>query len=298
MVLGGGTSPEREVSLRSAKAVAAAARQAGFLVTEADPAEGLAILDGIPKETIVLPILHGSGGEDGAIQQELEKRGFAYLGADSTSSKHCFDKWFTRQTLQKAGIPIANGDLVTINTYLENPLSKVPHVLKVVHGGSSIGTLMVRDPANVEPGRIKDLFELEDEAVIEELIKGIEITVPILDKSALLPIEIRPPENAEFDYANKYNGKTQELCPPPSLNEPQIQSAQKLAEQVHATMNCRHLSRTDMIMKPDGSFVVLEINTIPGLTDQSLYPKAASVSGIDMPNLVKLLVEMVLRDKT
>lgn len=296
LVLGGDNSQEREVSLRSAKAVADAARQAGFDVIEADPADGLDVLDNLPKNTIVLPILHGIGGEDGVIQAELEKRHLPYLGSDAKVSSACFDKWQTRQTLIAAGIKVPEAVRVNKDTYLEQSLFKKPHVLKIVHGGSSIGTLLVRDPKKVDQRRIDELFKLENDAVLEELVEGIEITVPILDQTALPPLEVRPPEGGEFDYENKYNGESAELCPPPSLNNEQIKSAQKTAEQVHKAMGCRHLSRVDTIMKAGGNFVTLEINTIPGLTDQSLFPKSAAVAGISMPALVTKFVDLIKRD--
>lgn len=295
LVLGGGNSPEREVSLRSARAVADAARSAGHEVSEADPKDGLEILDNL-VDTIVFPILHGAGGEDGILQAELEKRNLPFLGSGSVSSKNCFDKWITRQTLEKADIPMAKAERITKETYTESELSKLPHVLKVNHGGSSIGTLIVRDVSILKQADVDEIFNLENDAVLEELIEGIEITIPVLDKTALPAIEVKPPEGGEFDYENKYNGQSAELCPPPSLNEDQHKKSQQIAEQVHKIMGCRHLSRVDTIMRPDGSFVVLEINTIPGLTDQSLYPKSAAVSGLSMPDLMKKFVEIVKRD--
>ena len=296
LVLGGGNSPEREVSLRSAKAVAEAARMAGYEVMEANPADGLDILDTLPKGTIILPILHGKNGEDGVIQAELERRGLAYLGSDSRVSAACFDKWQTRQKLLAAKIPMPLGVRVNRETYKNQALAKKPHVLKVVHGGSSIGTVIVRDLSKLEQEHINQLFELENDAVLEELVEGLEITVPVLDQTALMPLEVRPPEGSEFDYDNKYNGTTAELCPPPSLSQEQIKRVQKLAEKVHKLMGCQHLSRTDTIMSPDGSFVVLEINTIPGLNNQSLTPKAAAVAGLSMPELVKKFINLVKRD--
>lgn len=296
LVLGGGNSPEREVSLRSAKSVAEAARAAGFSVREADPKDGLSVLDNLAPQNLVFPILHGAGGEDGELQAELEKRKLPFLGAGSEVSKNCFDKWQTRLILQKNGISVAKAVRVTKENYAAEELAKSPHVLKIVHGGSSIGTLIVRDTAKTRPEQLEEIFGLENDAVLEELAEGIEITVPILDQTALPAIEVRPPEGGEFDYENKYNGQSAELCPPPSLPPEQHQKAQRLAEKVHKTMDCRHLSRVDTIMRPDGSFVVLEINTIPGLTDQSLYPKAAAVSGLSMPELVKKFVELVKRD--
>lgn len=295
LVLGGGDSPEREVSLRSAKSVADAARQAGFEVEEADPQNGLEILDNL-KDTFVLPILHGRGGEDGSLQRELEKRKLPFLGSDAKSSKNCFDKWQARLILQKAGVPMAEAVHITKVEYSTQPLAKKPHVLKIAHGGSSIGTLIVRNTKAVSSDKLDEIFAMENSVVLEELVEGIEITIPVLDKSAIPAIEVRPPEGGEFNYTNKYNGLSAELCPPPSISAHQHKDAQNLAEKVHNIMECRHLSRVDTIMRPDGSFVVLEINTIPGLTGQSLYPKSAAVAGYSMPQLVEKFIELIKRD--
>ncbi|HEX5797148.1 MAG TPA: D-alanine--D-alanine ligase [Candidatus Saccharimonadales bacterium] len=296
LVLGGGDSPERAVSLRSAAAVAGALRQAGYEVDEFDPGDGLAGPDKIAPDTMVFPILHGSGGEDGFIQAELEKRHLPYLGTKSKESKLCFDKGLTRKRLEEAGIPIARGALVDRETYPVHDLAKKQHVLKVSRGGSSIGTYIVRNPADIDEKSIEDVFSLGGEAVIEQLIEGSEITVPILDGSALPVIEIRPPEDQEFDYENKYNGRTQEICPPESVDSKTQAAASKLAEKVHKALGARHLSRVDLIVRNDGSMVVLELNTIPGMTEQSLFPKSAAVAGIPMSELVKRFVSMVRRD--
>lgn len=295
-VLGGGDSPEREVSLRSSAAVASAGRQAGFNMIQLDSADDSFDLGKMPSGSIVLPILHGKGGEDGVLQAELEKNKIAYLGSDSVSSAKSFDKWLTRQELAAAGLPVAEGYLVTETTYHQNPMSKKPHVLKIKGGGSSIGTLIVRSPDELNEADVRSIFLMESEAVLEELIEGTETTVPILDQQALTPIEIIPPEGVEFDYENKYNGRTQELCPPDSIPDDIQRKCMDLAERVHTAMDCRHLSRVDIMIGSGGRLVVLEINTIPGLTDQSLYPKSAAVSGMDMPQLVIRFIDMVKRD--
>ena len=296
IVLGGGDSPEREISLRSAKYIAKAARDAGFDVEEYDPSKGLTYIVKVPKSTLVLPILHGINGEDGVIQAVLEEHNLPYLGSNSTSSAACFDKWKTREVLKATNLPMTKGALVTKNTYASHFLSKRPHVLKVRRGGSSIGTLIVRDIAKRDMGEIDKIFTIDSEALIEELIEGPELTIPILDQSALPVIEIVPPEGKEFDYENKYNGLTQEICPPINVSMDIQKEAQVLAEKVHKVMNCRHLSRVDIMADKNDSLFVLEINTIPGLTDQSLYPKSAAAAGIDMPSLVKKFVDMVARD--
>ncbi len=133
--------------------------------------------------------------------------------------------------------------------------------------------------------------------LIETLIAGQEITVGVLIEQALPVIEIVPPANGEFDYTNKYNGATQELCPPRSIDRDIQQRAQHLALQIHKLTGGRDMSRTDMMVASDGSLHVLETNTVPGLTDQSLFPKAADIAGYDMPHLVRLLVETALKRK-
>lgn len=296
LILGGGDSPEREVSLRSAGAVAAAAKTAGFEVLEIDPKYDLEKLDQVSRDTIVFPILHGKNGEDGVIQKLLESRGFAYLGSDSRVSADCFDKWVTRQKLMAAGLPMPAGSLVTKKNYLQDPLSKKPHVLKVARGGSSIGTLIVENAGNINLDKVSEIFKLDDKAMLEELIIGQETTVPVLDKTALPVIEIIPPQNEEFDYQNKYNGRSQELCPPKNVPQELQKKARSLAEKVHQTMGARHLSRVDIMIDANSNLFVLEINTIPGLTDQSLYPKSAAAAGMAMPELIKKFVELVKRD--
>ncbi len=295
LVLGGGISPERQVSLRSAKAVAEAAKKAGFCVLQADPANDLEVLDRV-KKTIVLPILHGKNGEDGVIQKELEARNLPFLGSQSGASIACFDKWTTRLELTKASLPMPEAELVDESSYFKNRLASNHHALKVVHGGSSIGTMIVRRDEKADEQAVSEIFAMEDKAVLEELIEGTEITVPILDNRALPVIEIVPPPNGEFDYDNKYNGKTQELVPPKTVSQKLQKEAQKLAEAAHKVMGCRHLSRVDMMIDKNGKLYILEVNTMPGMTDGSLCPKSALVAGMTMPQLVKRFVELVKRD--
>jgi D-alanine-D-alanine ligase len=186
--------------------------------------------------------------------------------------------------------------LVSRDTYHSQALAKKPHVLKVLNGGSTIGILIARKPDKVSDKQIDEVFNIESNAVLEELIVGNEITVPILDQKALPVVEIVPPDNEEFDYDNKYNGRSQELCPPLSVPRETQKQAQELAEKVHKTMGCRHLSRVDIMIDKAGKLYVLEINTMPGMTDQSLYPKSALVAGMMMPDLMTKFVELVKRD--
>jgi len=292
LVLGGGKSPERNVSLRSANAVAKNLKIAGFEVEQSDPKDNIKL----SPENIVFPILHGQGGEDGELQKLLESVNIPFLGSSSQASALCFDKDLTRQKLIENNLPVAAGDKVTAQTYLNHKLASHAHVLKVSHGGSSIGTYIIRNPKLIDQNKVDEVFSLDNEAVIEELIAGVEITVPILDDKALPVIEIVPPKNGEFDYENKYNGQTKELCPPQSVSAEIQLKAQSLAEIVHKVLGARHLSRIDIIVKSNSEFVILELNTMPGMTEQSLYPLSAKTAGIDMPELMKKFVGFVKRD--
>lgn len=293
LVLLGGISNEREVSLRSGKAVADALKANGHEVLEYDPQQGTEGLAGfVGKVDCVFPILHGRGGEDGTIQAELEKLGFKYLGSNSAVSKVCFDKSAFKEILNKLSILTPQSEIVTRLSIGNSPLLRSPYVLKPLNGGSSLDAFIIRDPGNrtYDP-RIFDHYQI---MILEQLIEGTEITVPVLGNTALPVIEIIPPQGKEFDYENKYNGETQEICPPQHVDEAKQQEAQRLAERIHKEVGARHLSRTDIIIDNIGRMWVLELNNIPGLTEQSLYPRAAAVAGINMAQLAQKFVDMVV----
>lgn len=292
IVLGGGPSNEREVSLRSSSSIKSALDQAGFKTVFTDPVSDDSYLS--TQNSIVFPILHGRFGEDGTVQKLLEEKSIPFLGSDSVSSANCFDKWRTIEILKQEGISVPRSDLITLDGYSGHGLAAKPHVLKIPDGGSSIGTYIIRESA-IARDKATEIFS-GSKMIIEELIEGVELTVPILDDKALPVIEIQPPEDGEFDYENKYNGKTKELCPPASIDNGTQKRMQQLSENVHKIMKCRHLSRVDIMLDKENNPYVLEINTIPGMTDQSLFPKSALQAGIDMPELVKIFYDIVVRD--
>jgi D-alanine-D-alanine ligase len=293
LVLLGGVSNEREVSLRSGRAVADALKASGHEVAEYDPQQGMDGLAGfVGKVDCVFPILHGRGGEDGTVQAELEKLGFKYLGSNSLVSQKCFDKSKFKEILNKLSILTPQSEIVTRISIGASTLLQRPYVLKPLNGGSSLDAFIIRDPVNrsYDP-RIFDHYQV---MILEQLIEGTEITVPVLGDSALPVIEIIPPQGKEFDYENKYNGESQELCPPQHVDAAKQEEAQRLTERVHKEVGARHLSRTDIIIDSEGKMWVLELNTIPGLTEQSLYPKAAAVAGINMQQLAQKFLDIVM----
>jgi D-alanine-D-alanine ligase len=287
-VLTGGASTERAVSLRSGKAVADALTATGYAVTMADPQDGI---QHIGTSDTVFIALHGAGGEDGTVQRQLRARGIAYTGPGVGASELCFNKARYKQLLAEHTIHVPQSQTVTASTVWDAPLLRQPFVLKPVDGGSSIDTFIMRDPSLVDREAVNMALAKYPTMLLEELITGTEITVGILGETALPVIEIIPPADTEFDYENKYNGKTQELCPPPHVSPEQQKQAQELALRIHRLTSCEDMSRTDMILTPNGKLVVLETNTIPGLTDQSLYPKAAAAAGISMQQLVDTLAK-------
>jgi D-alanine-D-alanine ligase len=282
--------------------VANALHSAGYQVTVLDGRDSVSTLlnmlgDNRESFDVIFPVLHGAEGESGVLQAELEPYGVPCVGSDEAASQQCFYKDQYRQILQENLLPIAPGEMVsagedsTSMPFAKSEFIEKPFVLKPYDSGSSIDTFIVRDPSQAPLTEIEAVLKRRQVMLIEELIEGTEITLSILEDKPLTPIEIIPPAGQEFDYENKYNGKTQELCPPVHVAAPVLTEAQSLARQIHTLLGCKDYSRTDMIARPDGKLVILETNTLPGMTDQSLFPKAAAASGIDMPTLVRKMVK-------
>lgn len=296
IVLAGGSSDEREISFRSGAAVAAALERAGHSVRQMDPVTEFNKTK-LQAADVVFPVLHGQGGEDGSIQKQLEDLGVAYVGSGVEASELCFDKWQYKQFLRTHNIPMPNGKLVDEISFWNSQFVLRPFVLKPNDGGSSVDTLIHRTYEKPDEQTIRDIFTRHSHLLIEELIEGTEITVAVLGEQSLPIIEIIPPESGEFDYKNKYNGKSQELCPPKNVAEGVQEEAKALATKIHKLCGCRDFSRTDIMVTSLGQLWVLETNTIPGMTEQSLFPKASSTAGISMEQLVDQLVQMALARK-
>jgi len=291
IVLCGGTSSEREVSLRSGNAVATALTEAGHKVTILDTDCTDADLQ---TTDVVFPVLHGVGGEDGKTQARLETLHIPFVGSDSESSKLCMDKAAYRIALSDKGFLFPTGACLNYDAYVTSTLRANPHVIKPVDGGSSVDTYIVRDTSRYDEVTAKQLFAQHGDMIVEELIIGDEVTVGVLGDKALPIIEIIPPQNEEFDYENKYNGKTQELIPPVHIAPSDQTAVQRLALEAHKAAGCRDFSRTDFIITESGQYYLLETNTIPGMTAQSLFPKMANAIGMSMPALCDTLVTMAL----
>jgi len=313
VVLMGGLSPEREVSLRSGKAVAQALKNAGFNVFCIDVKdEKIEELDHIEIDVAFIA-LHGCFGEDGGVQQLLESKGILYTGSGVNASKLAMDKLTTKKCFINAGLKTPDHLVATeFQEFAEIQRAIIkfglPVVLKPPQNGSSIGISIIRDISDLKQG-LTNAFQFGYELLIEKYVKGRELTIGILDDKALPIIEIKP--SAEFfNYEAKYkDNKTEYLvvetepkdsaitheklaCRAGVLPQNLYTKAQKLAEDAHRVLGCKGFSRVDMLMSEKGDFYLLEVNTIPGFTEKSLLPKAAHAAGISFPSLCRKIAEL------
>ena len=293
-VMLGGPSAERDVSLRTGAAVARALRTLGHNVHELDPKQPEWTL---PSDTqVVFLALHGTYGEDGTVQQQLDELGVPYTGCDAEASRLAFDKVLTKRKFLAAGVPTPRFEV------FESPQAgwpggwQPPVVLKPVRQGSSVGLQFVEKLADWEKC-LTEAFRHGSEVLLEEKIAGRETTVGILNGKALPLVEVRP-KSGGYDYHNKYTpGATEYLCPAP-FDEPAVRRIQQAALGAFAAVGGRDYARVDVMVRPNGEPLVLEVNTLPGMTELSLLPKAAAAAGIDYADLCQRMVDLALRHET
>jgi D-alanine-D-alanine ligase len=290
-VMLGGPSAEREVSLRSGAGVAKALRSLGHVVTEVDPKKGTFSL---PKKTdVVFLALHGTYGEDGVVQQALEKLGVRYTGCDSEASRVAFDKVLTKELCVKKGIPTARF-VVVESEKMAWPMGwQPPVVVKPVRQGSSVGLQFVERVADWSEA-LREAFRYDSQLLAEEKIVGRETTVGILADEALPVVEVRP-KSGSYDYRNKYTaGNTDYFCPA-DFDAATTQAIQKVALGAFQAIGGRDYARVDVMVRATGEPIVLEVNTLPGMTETSLLPKAAAAAGMSYAELCQKMVDLALQ---
>lgn len=287
----GGPSAEREVSLKSGAAVAQALRSLGHAVHEVDPRHGAFTLPA--GLDVVFLALHGTYGEDGTVQRQLETLGIPYTGCGAEASRLAFDKVLTKRLCQAAGVPTAAFTVLT-SPAASWPMGwQPPVVLKPARQGSSVGLQFLH---RVEDWRaaLAEAFRFDSEVLMEEKVEGRETTVGILDGQPLPVVEVRPKQGA-YDYHNKYtSGATDYFCPAPfdAAATTRIQAAALGA--FHA-VGGRDYARVDALVRANGDPVVLEVNTLPGMTETSLFPKAAAAAGLSYAALCQKMVKLAMR---
>jgi len=285
-VLAGGVSSEREVSLRSGRAVAmAAAASFPTILVQVGTA---GIPEGLdPELHIVHSTLHGTFGEDGAMQGLLDVAGFEYAGCDAVSSALTMNKQCTKELVAVAGVPVAPGRCFQGES--PPPASELMRelgseiVLKPNAEGSSVGLTFASTPGELEAA----LAALTPGAwLAERRVRGIELTVGVVSGRALGVVEIAPKSGA-YDYASKYTRGATEYYSPARISADAFAAVRQFAEAAFAACACRDFARIDFMLSPTDGPSFLEINTIPGMTETSLLPKSASWSGYDFNSLVR-----------
>jgi D-alanine-D-alanine ligase len=287
-VLMGGPGSEREVSLRSGAAVANALRQGGYRVTETDVRDADFAL---PADTeLCVNMIHGTFGEDGQIQAILDKRAVPYTGEGAEASRVAFDKLASKKLFEKAGVPTPRWEILQPG---QRPSLPLPVVVKAPREGSSVGVHLVREPAQLDAA-LADCARLDREILVEELVEGRELTVGVVGERAMAVVEIRPHEGF-YDYAHKYTkGASEYFCPAP-LDEAATRKVQDTALAAHRALSLEVYSRVDILLRDDGALFVLEANTIPGMTETSLLPKAAAAAGISFLGLCEEIARLSLQ---
>ncbi len=303
-VLFGGTSSERPVSIKSGRTVATALEPNLYKVRVFDPAVDLAkIIKAAPQIDVALVMLHGRGGEDGCMQGFLDLLGIPYQCAGVLGCALAMDKPLAKDRFRLAGIPVAR-DLVLhkgqpkASERVLDELS-LPVVVKPAQEGSSFGVSIVKFKSHL-PGALKAAFDLGERVLVEEFLPGREITGGVIGNHDLEPlplIEIIPSDKYRFfDYEAKYKpGASNEICPAP-LDRETTELIQELSLKAHQALGLMGYSRSDFILTEQGP-VILETNTIPGMTETSLFPQAARQAGLEMPALLARLIDLALERK-
>jgi len=292
VILCGGRSSEREVSLVSGRCAARAMPSARLAELDAD--ELPSWLD--PRAHAVLPLLHGGWGEGGGLQEALERRGVAFAGSDAAASRLCIDKVATKARLRAAGLPVAD-EVAFASGQPPEAAGLVARLgeavfLKPVDQGSSVGLRRARGVA--ELGGALASLPPGGRWMAEPLLVGRELTVGLLGGEALGVVEILAPGGV-YDYASKYTPGGSEHIAPADLPAGLAAAVGRAAEAAFAACGCRDFARVDLVLSPEGRFSLLEINTLPGMTETSLLPDSARCRGIDYPSLLARMAAPALR---
>jgi D-alanine-D-alanine ligase len=291
VVLCGGLSSEREVSLRSGQAVSSVLPGSRLIALETDALPDW--LDG--AKHVVLPVLHGGWGEDGRAQAELEARGIAFAGCSSVANRLCMDKVATKAAMRAAGVPAipevafagaAKPTAAALVTALGEHI-----VIKPSDQGSSVGLYMLEGEAAVA----KALAEIPatGQWMAERRLRGREMSIGLLDGQPMGLVEIVALTGV-YDYKTKYTKGASEYRFPAPVGPELTAAIGEAAARLFAACGCRDFARADVFLEPDGRFYFLEINTMPGMTETSLMPKSASCVGLDFPSLVRRMAAPAL----
>ncbi len=303
LVLAGGLSHERDVSLRSGRRVAEALRGAGAEVRVRDVDGGL--IESLRAEpvAVVVPLLHGATGEDGSLRDVLELLGLAYVGSGPQACRLAFDKAAAKARVAEAGVATPVSVALPQATFRELGAASVmtalvdalglPLMVKPGSGGSSLGASVVRQAEEL-PGAMVGCFAYGAVALVERFVAGTEVAVSVVETDAgpvALPAVEIVPDGGVYDYSARYTAGATEFFTPARLDEAAAAACAEAAVTAHRALGLRDLSRTDLILDPAGVPWFLEVNVAPGMTETSLFPQAVAAAGQDLGALWQDLVE-------
>ena len=303
VVLAGGLSHDRDVSLRSGRRVAESMRGKGVDVSVSDVDGSLLAALAADASSVVVPLLHGASGEDGALRDVLELLGLAYVGSGPAACRVAFDKPAAKTVAAAAGLCTPASVALPQTTFRELGAAALmaalvdtlglPLMVKPARGGSSLGAAVVRSAADL-PAAMVGCFSYGDTALVERFVAGTEVAVSVVDTGeqarALPGVEVVP-DGGFYDYSARYTAGATEFFAPARLDPAVAETCARAALTAHAALGLRDLSRTDLIVDADGVPWFLEVNVAPGMTETSLFPQAVSAAGLDLGELWLSLVE-------
>jgi len=302
VVLAGGLSHERDVSLRSGRRVAEALRGTGVEVEERDvDASLLPSLTADPPACVV-PMLHGETGEDGAIREVLELLDLPYVGATPEACRISFDKPVAKTVAARAGVRTPASFCLPAETFRELGAAAVmtslvdrlglPLMVKPARSGSALGCTVVHDRADL-PAAMVNAFAYGPVALLEQFVAGAEVAVSVIDDGSgprTLPLVGIEPDGGVYDYTARYTAGSTKFIVPARLGEEATAECARVALTVHEAFGLRDLSRSDLIVDPDGTVWFLEVNVAPGFTETSTVPLAVQAAGLDLGKVFASLV--------
>lgn len=287
-VLMGGTSAERDISLRSGKSVLNALKRMGYVARAIDVGADICEVLRKEKVDIAFLVLHGGTGEDGSIQGMLEVMGIPYTGSGVLASALAMDKLASKKAFVFDGLKVPEFEVLRKG---ESPTLPMPFVVKPVREGSSIGVSIVKKEEELQAA-LDAAISYTGMAIVEQYVKGREVHIGILRNRALGGVEVRPAVEF-YDFRAKYDTSSgTKYILPPEIDADLYEDAKKIALRAHVAIGARGATRVDLLINGQGEIFVLEVNTIPGMTETSLLPKIASLEGLSFDDLV----EEILKD--
>lgn len=290
-VLKGGPGSERDVSLATAAGVSKALRSAGIEVVDVDVRdEKFQLADDVD---LAFDCIHGTFGEDGQLQQILENRGVPYTGEGVEGSRTAFDKFLTKEQFLAHKIATPESEMIHAG---ERPKMSVPLVVKAARQGSTVGIVIVKNESELDAA-LKEAAKFDDKLLIEKFVSGRELTIGILGDQALPIIEIIPKGgfydfNTKYPFLNPQAGASAEHVCPAKIDPTLTKKIQELALRAFRALGLKVYGRVDVILSDKNEPFVLEVNTIPGMTEASLLPEAAAVAGINYVDLCLRIIEL------